>query len=268
VVSEIIDNIIAPLFVPGDRPERFIKAALSGADAIIVDLEDAVAPNAKVQAREALRQNAAHGVPVIVRINARGTMWHDEDVACVDALNVAAVMLPKTNSSEDVSALRDALGSSKGVIALIESAQGIASARVIAASGAARLAFGSIDYCADLGCAHTRDALLAARSELVLASKLADLAPPLDGVTAKVDDPDLARSDARHALELGFGGKLCIHPKQIALVLEGFAPSEAEIKWAEGILAKADHGAVTHDGMMIDAPVRANAQRILARRRS
>lgn len=267
MVNATIGNVIAPLFVPGDRPERFAKAALSGADAIIIDLEDAVAPAAKGQARDALKDGARQSVPVIVRINARGTNWHDDDVASLRTLSVAAIMLPKTNSVADVHALRAALDNTTPIVALIESAQGLASARAIAASGNARLAFGSIDYCADLGCAHTREALLAARSELVLASKLADLAPPLDGVTTKVDDPDLARSDARHALELGFGGKLCIHPKQIAPVVEGFAPSAAEIKWAEGILAQASGGAVAHDGMMIDAPVRANAQRILARRR-
>lgn len=268
VSGQGLDRIIAPLFVPGDRPERFAKAALSGADAIIIDLEDAVAPVAKAQARDALQRGAEQSVPVIVRVNARGTKWYDEDIACVRMLKIFAVMLPKTNSTDDVSALRAALGPSSNVIALIESAQGLASARTIAASGVARLAFGSIDYCADLGCAHTREALLTARSELVLASRLAEIPPPLDGVTAKVDDSELTRSDARHALELGFGGKLCIHPKQIASTLDGFAPSKAEVKWAENILAQSSDGAVAHDGMMIDAPVRANAQRILARRRS
>lgn len=266
-MSADLPNIIAPLFVPGDRPERFAKAAFSGADSIIIDLEDAVAPAAKGQARAALKDGAKQSVPVIVRINARGTIWYGEDVACVRALENIATMLPKTNSAEDVDALRAALGGSPAIIALIESAQGLASARAIAASGVARLAFGSIDYCADLGIAHTREALLAARSELVLASRLAELPPPLDGVTAKVDDADLVRSDARHGRELGFGGKLCIHPKQISPVFEGFAPSEAEIKWAEGILAQASGGAVAHEGMMIDAPMRANAHRILARRR-
>lgn len=267
MVNARIGNIIAPLFVPGDRPERFAKAAMSGADAIIIDLEDAVAPNAKAQARAALKDGVDQGIPVIVRINARGTSWHDEDVVSLRALNVSAIMLPKTNSVADVHTLRAALGDSSAIVALIESAQGLAAARAIAASGVARIAFGSIDYCADLGCAHTREALLAARSELVLASRLADLSPPLDGVTTKVDDSDLVRGDARYAQELGFGGKLCIHPKQIAPVLEGFAPNEAEIKWAEGILAQSSSGAVAHEGMMIDAPVRANAQRILERRR-
>lgn len=260
---------ISFLFVPGDRPERFAKAAASGADAIIIDLEDAVAPDAKASARAALKDGAAQSVPVFVRINARGTPWFTDDLDAVAALPLIGVMLPKTSRADDVAVLREALGAGKEIIALIESAEGIASARAIAAAqGCSRLAFGSIDYCADLGSAHTREALLAARSELVLASRLAGIGPPVDGVTTAIDDAALIAGDARYGLELGFGGKLCIHPKQLAPLHEGFAPNASEIAWAEKILSQAGEGAVAVGGVMVDAPVRANAQRILARRRA
>jgi citrate lyase subunit beta/citryl-CoA lyase len=128
----------------------------------------------------------------------------------------------------------------------------------------ARLAFGSIDFCADLGIGHTRQALLAARSEIVLASRLAGLFAPIDGVTTAIDNTELIEDDARYARELGFRGKLCIHPRQLMPARRGFSPSADEISWAQRILAAGPHGAISVDGKMVDAPVRAQAQRILA----
>lgn len=259
---------IAPLFVPADRPERFAKAALSGADAIIIDLEDAVAPARKALARAELCRRGVlpQNIPLYVRLNARATPWHAEDMAAVAGLDVAGVILPKTESPADVQAVA-ALLKGREIIALLESAAGLAAARQIAGAGATtRLAFGSIDFCADLGMAHTREALLLARCELVLASRLGGLPAPLDGVTASLGDGQLAEEDARYAAALGFGGKLCIHPAQIAPVKRGFEPSEAEMAWAERVLAAADAGAAAIDGAMVDAPVRARARRILARR--
>jgi citrate lyase subunit beta/citryl-CoA lyase len=136
----------------------------------------------------------------------------------------------------------------------------------VAASGwVTRLAFGSIDYCADLGCAHLRDVLLPARAELVLASRLADLEPPLDGVTAQIDDATAAFDDATHARALGFAGKLSIHPRQVPDVLRAFAPTAEEVSWAKRVLGSGD-GAVRVDGAMVDAPVRAKARAILEER--
>jgi len=147
---------------------------------------------------------------------------------------------------------------------LIESAKGLANARPLATlEGVVRLAFGSIDYCADLGCAHKREVLLPVRSELVLASKLAGIAAPIDGVTANLTDPEVTFADAAHARDLGMTGKLCIHPKQVAEVRRAFAPSEAEQDWARRVLASGD-GAVTVDGAMIDEPVRIRARALLA----
>jgi len=252
---------VAPLFVPGNRPERFAKAAASGADAVIIDLEDAVAPEEKAAARRAAASASLGGIPVFVRVNAAGTPWHAEDVAAMAGAPVAGVILPK---ADDPAALASLRREGRAVVALIESARGIALAREMARA-ADRLAVGSYDLAADLGCAHTREALLLARLELVMASRLAGIAAPLDGVTAAIGDEALTEGDARHAAELGFGGKLLIHPKQVAPALRGFAPSAEEVDWARKVLAAGGDGAVAVGGMMIDAPVRIRAERIVAR---
>jgi len=253
------------LFVPADRPERFAKAFAAGADAVILDLEDAVAPPAKGGARAALGEAAAligqARCPVLLRLNAAGSPEHAADLACAAALPLAGVMLAKSESAGEVEAAARAVG--QPVVALVESARGLAEARSIAAA-AARLAFGSFDFAADLGCRHTRQALLLARLELVLASRLAGRPAPVDGVTASTRDEAEIEADAAHAAELGLAGKLLIHPAQIAPALRGFAPGAGEIAWAERVLAVGlGGGAVALDGEMVDAPVRLRAEAIL-----
>lgn len=254
-------TIRCPLFVPADRPDRFAKAAASGADAVILDLEDAVAVEAKDRARDQIGTGFTT-LPVLLRINPAGTPWHVVDRAAARAGGFAAVILPKSEDAATVAAVVAALNGTP-VIALIESALGLANARAIATAGAARLAFGSVDFCADLGCAHLREVLLPARSELVLASRLAGIAAPVDGVTVQIDDPAIAADDAAHARALGMTGKLCIHPRQIESVTRAFLPTEAEIVWARRVLASGD-GAVAVDGAMVDEPVRIRARGILA----
>jgi len=262
MVMKPIPDFVAPLFVPGHRPERFVKAAVSGADAVIIDLEDAVPADAKDAARANVRVDFTD-LPVLVRINGAGTAWHADDLAAIAELPVAAVILPKAEPGPELEAACARGGHS--VLALIETAPGLAGVRATAATrGVARLAFGSVDFCADLGCAHICDALLSARSELVLASRLSGLPAPLDGVTTAIDDPALATNDARYARDLGFGGKLCIHPKQVGAVLAGFRPDQAEVEWARRVLDSGD-GAVAIDGAMVDEPVRVRARSILAR---
>ncbi len=262
-----LDSIALPLFVPADRPDRFLKAFSSGADAVILDLEDAVSPDRKGVARAALA--AARDVidgavrPVLVRVNAVGTPWHADDMAAVAALPLAGVVLPKAESAADVAEAARMTG--VPVMALIESARGIAAARDTARV-AARVAFGSIDFASDLGCGHSREALLAARGELVLASRLAGLAGPLDGVTTAYGDAVAVEDDARYASLLGFSGKLLIHPSQIAPARAGFMPSAEERAWAERVLAAdREGGAVAVDGAMVDAPVRLRAEAIIHR---
>ena len=149
-----LDLIRAPLFVPANRPDRFAKAAASDADAVILDLEDAVGPEAKEAARAQLQCGFTQK-PVIVRINASGTPWHDADIAAVRALPVAGVILPKSEDPTATAAVCRQLGGHAPVLALIETALGIAQARNIATlPGVQRLLFGSIDFCADVGCHH------------------------------------------------------------------------------------------------------------------
>lgn len=259
--------VIAPLFVPGNRPDRFAKAAASGADGIIIDLEDAVSPAAKGQARQAITAfEPSSGIPVFIRINARNTPWHAEDLAAVVELPEVGIMLPKAESTRDIETVLNRIGMDHAIIVLIESAAGLGAARTIAAlTGVTRLAFGSLDYCADTGCAPVRDALLAPRSEMVLASRLAGLEPPLDGISTDLERADVIKEEARYAAELGFGGKLCIHPAQIAPVMAGFMPSKEELAWAQRVLAMDYNGAAAVEGRMIDAAELRRARGILDR---
>ena len=252
----------APLFVPACRPERFGKAALSDADGIILDLEDAVAPQDKDRARASLDRGFTTK-PLLVRINAAGTPWHEADLNAVAVLQPAAILLPKAEDVAVIGAIAAGLAGRVPILALIETARGLAGARALAACpGVVRLAFGSVDFCADLGCQHLRDILLPSRFELVLASRLAGIAQPLDGVTLNLDDPASCHDDALHARALGMTGKLCIHPRQAEPVLRAFAPSEVEIAWATRVLACGE-GAVRLDGEMVDQPVRQRARRII-----
>ncbi|MDP3619605.1 MAG: CoA ester lyase [Ramlibacter sp.] len=257
-----LPDITVALFVPGDRPERFVKAASTDADAIIIDLEDAVAADGKDQARAALKRDFTDK-PVLVRVNGIGTPWHDRDIAALRGHGFSAVVLPKAEFGPEFETLCEQLD--LPVVALIESVRGLADARRIAITrNVGRIAFGSIDFSADLGCGHTREALLLARSELVVACRLAGLPQPIDGVTTAIDDAPLIASDARHARDLGFSGKLCIHPRQVTAIQAGFSPDEAEVLWARKVMASGD-GAVAIDGAMVDEPVRIRARSILKR---
>jgi len=258
------------LFVPGDRPERIAKAHASGADAVIVDLEDAVAPANKIAARDAVAGALDAAAPVVLRINGSDTAWFDDDARLAAHPGVAAVMLPKAATAEPVAALRSASGG-KPVLALVESAAGMANlAGLAAAEGVSRLVFGSIDFQLDLDIADDDLALLAFRSQLVLASRLANLPAPVDGVTTAIDEAVPLETEARRARSLGFGAKLCIHPKQVAIVNAAFSPSADELGWAQRVVdaaAAAGGAAVAVDGKMVDAPVLARARRLLAARR-
>ena len=249
------------LFVPATRPDRFAKAAASGADAVVLDLEDAVGPDDKATARSNLSCDLPE-CPLIARINPHGTPWHDADLQAVRQVSLAAVMLPKAEAPNLIADVAQATG--LPTIALVETALGLSQARAIAMTpGVVRMAFGSVDFCADLGCDHDRDVLLPARSELVLAARLAGQAAPIDGVTLDVSSPTAAHDDARHAKRMGMTGKLCIHPRQVAEVQRAFAPTETEMHWARRVLASGD-GATLVDGQMVDEPVRIRARAILA----
>lgn len=258
------------LFVPGDRPERFDKAVASGADLVIIDLEDAVAAEDKARAREeAVSWLSAGRGGAAVRINALGTEHSPADrSALVGRPGLEAVVVPM---ADDPAALARLAGELDGVavVAMIETAAGVLQALEVARSpGVTRLAFGHLDLAADLDSADSRVAMLHARSTLVLASRAAGLPGPLEGVTPTLDDPARWAQDARYAAELGFSGKLVIHPAQVEAVNAAFTPTAEEVARATRVLeAAAQGGAVRLDGEMVDAPVVARARRVLARAR-
>lgn len=253
------------LFVPGDRPERFDRAAASGADLVVVDLEDAVAARTK----DAARENAAAWLaenPGGVRINAAGTDWFEADVAAVST-RPCVVMVPKAASRDVLEDLAGRLAPGSAILALVETAAGVTGAvAVAAADGVARLAFGSFDLAAELGVSpDDRDAMAWSRGALVVASAAAGLPGPLDGVTGDIGDEVVLRDDVAAAARMGFTGKLCIHPRQVPLVHEALAPSEADLAWAREVVAAAAGGGVTAvAGRMVDRPVVERARRLLA----
>jgi citrate lyase subunit beta / citryl-CoA lyase len=261
------------LFVPGNHPERFDKAVRSGADAVVLDLEDSVPPNAKHDARRAIVHAwsglQAMGLPLVLRINPEtNTVWRD-DLALLNQLpGLAALMVPKAESADSLGNLHSAF-KHLALLPLIETAAGWFHLNAIAqAPGIVRLALGHIDFMADTGmqCSEDENELAPLRFAITMATRLANLPPAIDGVTVQTQDVARLRSDTQRAKRFGFGGKLCIHPTQIAPVHEAFAPSVAELAWAQRVMeadAASGGAAVQLDGRMVDAPVVLAARRVV-----
>ena len=263
----LLDDLSLLLFLPANRLDRLEKAVATTADAVVLDLEDAVAVDQKRQALDSLSaalDQATTRKPIVLRVNGVNTEWHAQDVAVAATLPVEAVMLPKAESAATCEQVLQVSG--KPIIALVETALGVLNASEIAGV-ASRLAFGNLDYAADIGVGQDRLALAHARSVLVVASRGAGIASPIDGVTQEFNDLRVIEDDARHSRSMGFGGKLLIHPKQIEPARLAFRPSSEEIAWAERILgaAGAETGVLTLDGSMIDAPVLKRAREIIRR---
>jgi citrate lyase subunit beta/citryl-CoA lyase len=256
------------LFVPGDRSDRFAKAADSGADVVICDLEDAVAADAKAAARSEVASWLSREGAACVRVNAHGTPFHDADVdALAGAPGLLAVMVPKAEDPDALRRLGDALGPETVLVPLIETAVGVHRVHELSSvAGVLRLAFGSIDLALDLSAEDEPLPLLFARSALVLASRVASLPAPVDGVTPELDDLPIVQAAAQAAAGLGFGGKLCIHPRQVSAVHAGLSPTEEQVRHARRVLtAAADGGAGRVDGQMVDLPLVVRARRLLER---
>ncbi|MCQ4310145.1 CoA ester lyase [Pseudomonas stutzeri] len=260
------------LFVPATRPERIPKALATGADAVIVDLEDAVAESQKSEARANLDE-FLHTHPqarVLVRINAPTHAEQAADLAlCARHAGVIGVLLPKVESAVQVAL---AVGCGKPVWPIIESARGLAHLAEIAhAKGVERLSFGALDLGLDLGLASgtagAERILDQARYAVLLQSRLADLAPPLDSVFPDIKNLHGLAQAVADARDMGFGGLLCIHPSQVAVVHETLMPSVEELDWAQRILAAgaSGDGVFVVDGQMVDAPVIGRARRLLQR---
>lgn len=263
------------LFVPGSRPERIIKAIEASAEAVIVDLEDAVAPAEKPAALQALHAGWTEysglaqqaGVTLLLRINASDTPWHAAELAACKALGIGHIVVPK---AADAAAVADIAAAVPGacIYPLIESAEGFENLSEVArATGVVRLMFGSLDLMLDLGIEDADVPLHYFRNSIVLQSRLAGLAPPVDGVCVDLHDAEALQAEVQRARAFGFRAKLLIHPRQIEAVRQGFAPSADELAWAQRVVsatATADGAAVAVDGKMVDRPVLMLAQRILA----
>lgn len=260
------------LFVPGNRPERFAKALASGADAVIIDLEDAVAEEDKSQARAAIEKawpsfSVEQRKRLVIRANAPGSRFYAEDLILAEALSIACLLIPKSESIDQINGAAEVLPNS-AIIPMIETARGLHQIESIAnAQQVIRLALGNIDLQADLGmvCDAQETELQVARFQLVLASRLAEIAPPIDGVTMATEDVEQITGDTLRAKRLGFAAKLCIHPKQVLIVSRAFMPTEEELDWANQVI-EADRaskgGVVKLNGRMVDRPVVLLAKRL------
>lgn len=274
-------SIVTALYAPADRPERFEKALDAGADAVIVDLEDAVTASRKAAARAALREFASiwasrgDGAPAVqIRVNGRGSSSHEADLAAVAELPTPfGVRLPKTQSAEDVAAVRAAVPG-RDVHALLESALSIERAFEIAGSGVSSIATGEADLRAELGvpAGPSGEAGLAwSRSRIVNAAAAALLPAPLMAVYADVADIAGLEESCRAGRALGFAGRTAIHPRQLATIRRAFTPDDAEIARARGIVERVRSAAadgtgafVLDDGTFIDVAMVRAAERVLA----
>lgn len=277
MAASLISTARSFLFVPANRPERFAKALASGADAVILDLEDSVPLQAKAEARDAVRQawpqcQTAH-TALVVRINSPETACGLQDMAALQGLpQLAALMVPKCESAATLAQVAQTCAGVPS-LPLIESAGGFLALREIArAPQVARLVVGHIDFLADTGMQVSEDQreLDPLRFEVAMCTRQAGLAPAVDGVTVSVDDEALIRRDTERALRFGFGAKLCIHPRQVGVVHASFAPTAQQIDWARRVLgaSQASQGAAVQlDGKMVDLPVVLQAQRLLERAR-
>jgi citrate lyase subunit beta/citryl-CoA lyase len=269
------------LFSPGDRPELMRKAPAAGADTVVFDLEDAVAPGEKAGARAAVDEVLSDpafdpDVEVCVRVNAGVA---DDDLGALSASardGVDAVMLPKVAGAGDVQTLRRVQREHDvevPVLALIETAAGVLSAAEIAdAAPTDAVLFGAADLSADLGATRTDEGteVLYAREHVVLAASAAGV-DAVDTVYTDIDDTAGLREETAFAIQLGYDGKMAIHPGQVGPINEAFTPDEDELAWARRVLAARDEadaegrGVFAVDGEMIDAPLIARAERIVER---
>ena len=278
-MTDLVRNACSFLFVPATQPDRLPKALASGADMVIADWEDAVAPADKERARRALAGavaalDGARRARLLVRINAEGTPWFAADLQALQQLmaqGLAGAVVPKAESAQTLQAVARAAGPQAALLALVESVAGLYAVDVLAAAPqVARLAFGHLDFQVDAGmaCGPDEAELLPMRMAVVLAARRAGMAAPLDGVTVDTRNPERMASDAERARRMGFGGKLCIHPAQVPVLHAAFDPGEAAVAHARRVqqaMQEAGGGVCVLDGRMVDAPVLAQARQTLER---
>jgi citrate lyase subunit beta / citryl-CoA lyase len=269
------------LFAPASNPEMALKLPRSGPDAVVIDLEDALPPSQKARARSDASMvvgqlRSAHPtLPIFVRVNALATQWFQEDVRALDPW-ITGVMVPKIESTDDVIAVSEALthltGRAWPLFVGLETVRGVRRCDEIAAAhNVIAVYFGAEDYIADLGGVRTPLGLevLIARTNVAVAARMAGIAA-LDQIVPSINDVDQFAADSAVGRSLGYRGKLCIHPSQVALANAAFSPSEQELDRAHRLLAayqEAQHGGrgvVTFEGLMIDEPLVTQARNVIA----
>lgn len=263
------------LYAPGDRPHVVTKALAAGADVVVVDLEDAVAPDRKAYARDATAEllTERHPVPVHVRVNALDGPLAAADVKAVAALpGLSGLRLPKVTGPRQITAIAErtapADGGAPALFALLESALGIEHAHAIATAHPSLrgIALGEADLRADLGV--REDAGLDwCRSRVIVAARAASLPPPPQSVHPDIRDLEGLAASCAHGRTLGFLGRAAIHPRQLPIIERAYLPTPAEIEKAERIVkaATTEQGAqALPDGSFIDAAVVAAARRTLS----
>lgn len=259
------------LFVPGNRPERFDKALHSGADNVIIDLEDSVASEDKDKARDTIYNwlSSDPDTEILIRINGSRTKWFEKDLDLCQEEGIKGIVLPKVERVSEINYLENKLGNEyKLIYPIIETAKGFRVVdEVISHTSVTALIFGTIDFKNDLNIHGDGLELAYFRSKLVLSSALANKLAPIDGVSINFNDFEKLEQVTRKAKSMGFGGKLCIHPNQVKTVNEVFLPTEEEKTWAKRILkavSQNKQGAFSLDGEMIDTPVVQRAEKILS----
>ncbi len=258
----------AYLFCPADRPERFAKAAAI-ADVVIVDLEDGVAPEHRDEARANVRHSVLDPAATIVRVNPASSPEHARDVSMLEDSPFTTIMLAKTSGADEVRSL-----SRFNVVALCESAEGIAALEEIAAlTHVVGLMWGSEDLVVSLGGYSSRhrdgslrDVARYARARTLIAARARHLVA-LDTVLLNFEDLDALACEAADAAAMGFTGTPCVHPKQVDVVRAAYRPSDGHVEWARRVLegVQGREGAVRVDGLMVDGPVLAQARQIMSR---
>lgn len=272
-----MDMLRSLLFAPGSKPRIMQKACDAGADAVIFDLEDAVAVAEKASARALVAVELRRAWPACrryVRINAWNTEWGRDDLAAALATGADGIMLPKAEDPRIVEAVAALLPEGVDFIPLVETARGVLQSAAIAAcsTSISRLAFGAVDFTLDVGGRYSKEGreLLYARSYLVLVSRAADLQPPVDTVYPDLEDLGRLESELSQVKDLGMFGKLAIHPVQLPAIHAAFTPSAAELDAAREVVrafaaAEAQGAAAIRVGAkFIDYPVFLKAQRMLA----
>ena len=269
------------LFLPGNSPNMLVNSPFLGADAVIFDLEDAVAPEekdaARILVRNALREMDLEGCESIVRINGVDTPYWQADLEAILPEGPGLILLPKTSGPQDILTVQEQMdqvvpGSQVGLMALIETALGVENAFAIACSSprVAGLFLGAEDLTSDLQCVRTRGGqeIAYARSRLVMAARAAGI-DVYDTPFTDVNDDEGAREDAALARALGFTGKAAISPRHVEAINQVFSPSAGEVEYAVAVMEaiaqarKQGKGAVSLRGKMIDAPIVARARRTL-----